>query len=169
MLDHQLELNDSFREWPLHLTLVPWFELDGEHLPKFIKDLDLLAFKTHSLELNTAGALVASHDKRYLARVSPKEGVVGLHNNLLEALSKAEAQLDTSGFTGPSYEPHITVPNGKELPASEFTFDKLYLVAKDNFGMKFVVYILPLADNLGRRHHYPAHKASAVLRRLSHR
>jgi 2'-5' RNA ligase len=118
---------EVFSRWPLHITLVPWFEYPepesilANHLDDFLKKVRI-----------TEGVVGKKTWFGYdlpVRLVEPKDKIAKLHNDLLGAVSAAGGQLSAKTYTGPRYTPHITVRGQRSIePGLVIKIDRITLV-----------------------------------------
>jgi 2'-5' RNA ligase len=147
--DNLGKIASPFTNWPLHLTLVPWFELSGEELPKFLADLDSITASYAPFELRPNGNASFGPRKIKVTLIKPEPEIVNLHLDLLKAISNCHASLVSDLFTGSNFRPHVTVQAGKSLPDNKVTLcSKLYLVAKGSGSQRQIAHELQFGNKL---------------------
>lgn len=129
------EVGRRFNEWPLHITLVPWFtapdlssvtnicrQAAAHATPFSVKVLDREYFGAHRLPV----MIIEKHPK-----------LVQLHNDLLDMITNAG--WDVPGrYTRSQYKPHVTRHHGKDASGS-VAIDAIYIVEKLEQGYRKVV------------------------------
>lgn len=130
-------------DWPLHVTVVPWFRL-----PK--ADTGFVPELARELQQHDAFTAVVDRQSRtrYFGdrRVSVMESTPWqpLHQATLEVVRHHAGTLLARTFIGSSYRPHVTFQKHGHLePADQFACDALYVVEKRK-DMREVIHKLPL-------------------------
>lgn len=115
VLVHALEPlgHNEFTQWPLHITLVPWFAW-----PSTLAELEMV-LQTGTRSMKHIVVVI----ERY-AHFNPRTPVYllrktvaleRLHQNLLEAITNNGGILAKNKFTQNAYTPHITVRRGQQF------------------------------------------------------
>jgi len=122
-----LQAGEGFvRDWPLHLTLVPWF---------WIRDLEKTIAAIEAVIQRQAALKITCTDESYLAGgrtrvrlVQKTDELEKFHQSLIDLINGLALPM-MDKFTGKQYLPHITV-RGADYPAKgdRFSLDHLALV-----------------------------------------
>lgn len=118
---------DTFAQWPLHVTLVPWF--DPRDLSEFVAQLQNVAAKYGSIE-STVGEqrIWGPNTVNVITRVPQLQR---LHLELLSLVRAHGTLLINEQYTGSNYTPHITHQKGVSAKkGSGVVLDTIYLVEK---------------------------------------
>lgn len=118
---------DTFAQWPLHVTLVPWF--DPRDLSEFVAHLQNVAAKYGSIE-STVGEkrIWGPNTVNVITRVPQLQR---LHLELLSLVRAHGTLLINEQYTGSNYTPHITHQKGVSAKeGSSVVLDTIYLVEK---------------------------------------
>jgi hypothetical protein len=118
---------DTFNEWPLHITLLPWFKLD----------VPISEFKT---ELNNQLAEVQSiavkvgperhFNKRAVNLIESSAGLLDLHELLLDFVKNNGEFTVSQSFVGPQFKPHIAKRLGKTMAEGKLVnVNRVYLIS----------------------------------------
>lgn len=92
--------------WPLHITLVSWFEIEDDEA--VMRSLDRLADATPPMRW-TVGPTQEFGPRKKLANVIKNEKEArNFHNLLRETLEGADVALHESRYTGADFKAHIT-------------------------------------------------------------
>lgn len=120
------------RRWPLHITLLPWFDAaQDQHIP-LRQSLIQVALTQPPVQV-TAGA-VAQFGARQNAQVNviAEAGALqSLHQALLDAVRLLDLPMQNTAHVGPAFRPHVTryedryVNLGDKLRVSDFYLVKL--------------------------------------------
>ncbi len=93
--------------WPLHITLVPWFQTKDEEA--VMRSLDRLAAELENMNLTVGGVEdVSGPGHRQANFIKNQQPVRELHKYLLATLERADIELHESRFTGKEYRAHVT-------------------------------------------------------------
>ncbi len=137
----QGKIPKHFTNWPLHLTLAPWFELSGKELPGFLADVESIVASYAPLQLSQAGSATFSPSKVKVTLIKTTPEIIKLHQDLLFAIRNRHATLLSAIYTGSNYRPHITNQLNWNLPKDQVIYgNKLYLVARESANQRKVVY-----------------------------
>lgn len=145
----QREVGQLFKDWPLHVTIVPWFRL-GVETDHLVQDLHLVwrdeaAFDVHMGEEDTH----FDHQKNRMATtVALPSPFVGLEQQLRDYLHNHDAWIaDELAGRRYSYRPHVTVQREGRLGSGDrFRCDQLYVVEQRG-GEKAVVGTIALSGS----------------------
>ncbi len=139
--EEQGDVTAHFTRWPLHITLVPWFEISGEKLPKFLTGLESIAHNYRPIRLNQAGSANFGAGKTKVTLIRPTSEIISLHQDLLQAIVDSNALLLSEKHTGSDFRPHITQRADRSVPEDKvITSNKLYLVAKEYPNQRQIVH-----------------------------
>lgn len=134
--------DDSFAQWPLHVTLVPWFKpLD---LKQFTKELKGKAGDYRQIT-STVGEqrIWGPHTVNIIDRVPMLQE---LHAELLALVRMHGRLLINEQYTGENYTPHITHQGAvSAMEGHMVTLGTIYLISRPaGGGKKTVVNKIPL-------------------------
>lgn len=141
----KVKLQQSFSSWPLHLTLVPWFELRGNELPNFINRVEKLCLVTPPLVLSMAENTSLGNRKLTLVKVDSR--LLKLHHALIEIIHKSSANIINDRTINDGFKPHISHRGQKGPSRKHFCARHLFLVAKTSPSERQVVYLLRLENS----------------------
>lgn len=118
----------DFGRWPLHITIMPWFEIDD---PKQAIDALKNVCKTHKPSWVTVGKtdyFGAKHDLEVNLIANPNP-LTSLHKELLETLKSVDAQFPHKKNLARNFMPHITKKSyAKVQPGYKIKIDKIHLI-----------------------------------------
>ncbi|GAC1387821.1 MAG: hypothetical protein NVSMB37_6420 [Candidatus Saccharimonadales bacterium] len=132
-----LKVGDQFVRsrltWPLHITVIPWFQTNKANATGLIK-----VFQQYLNTIDTFDVTIgprANFGAKNQIPVSLIEGSLTIlnqmHQSLLERLQSVNGQIDTSRqiYVGEKYRPHVT-HHGTRMPNQDNTMhiDNLALV-----------------------------------------
>lgn len=117
-------VTERFTTWPLHLTVVPWFE--APNVNAVSQALRPILARFQPFKVNSGPMAYFGSKKRTVTLIEPNTNLQRLHNELLSAVLAQGWQLK-GRYTGEQFKPHITHKQGR-APASELIIDYLWLV-----------------------------------------
>jgi 2'-5' RNA ligase len=124
----QLPKGLDFGRWPLHITIVPWFEIED---PAKAAEILKQVCQTHKPFWATVGptALFGSKNNLPVHTISNPNSLVSLHKELTYLLEAANAKFPNDKNLGKNYIPHITKKSfGKVQQGYRIDIDKIHLV-----------------------------------------
>ncbi len=115
-------------EWPLHVTVAPWFSVPDEDL--FIQFLERNLPSEPSFEsLMGEDAAFGADNEIPVTLVSNREPFAVLHNYLLEAIHGYDGVMLVNTWIRENYKPHVTHHGENRLfPGDTFMVRSLTLV-----------------------------------------
>ncbi len=138
----RVKRQEKFSVWPLHLTLVPWFEIRGPNLSTFLIAIQRLANSSPKPTLTTMGSGKLGPKKVEVTIIKPTSLLINLHQDLLSIVLENNAKLISKNYVEENFKPHVT-KRGERGPAQDRTVcRKLYLVAKCEDGERQVVEVV---------------------------
>lgn len=138
MLD-RVKKQENFSSWPLHLTLVPWFEINGINLSIFLRSIQKLANSSNKPTLIAMSSYKLGPKKIDVTLIKPTNSLIKLHQDLLKIVLESNAKLISEKYVRENFKPHVT-KRGARGPAQKITVcQKLYLVTKCEGGERQVV------------------------------
>lgn len=124
-----LRVGDQFRQWPLHVTLVPWFRVEGDST-SLAQGLELSLQTVPPFTVRAAGSTRFGPRKRLvrLLEGSPELGAV--EHRVRSYLHKKRAWLvDETTKRRYDFRPHVTVQGEYGLaPGAAVRVERLYIV-----------------------------------------
>ena len=134
-----LKKDDQFEEFPLHVTLMTWFDMP--HREAFIAHLQNFAVR-HSPQKVVGGAeAMFGIDNDIRVRKLGRIGSLqAMHDELLVMLTKLDGEVWPGGFVSDNYVPHVTYQgeNGL-LEGEEAVLDRIQLIAGDEVSPRTVI------------------------------
>ncbi len=132
-----------FSEWPLHLTLAPWFNIDNVDLPKFIDLLDNLFDQSGPLMIRLKDKQWFGHNREVpVMIVDDNERLIKLHESLLSGINQI-GRIIATDHTGNNYRPHITLKDNHKLTSGrKFDLNKIYIVSGQNNCLRQIVQVI---------------------------
>ena len=104
------------KEWPLHITLAPWFEVVDE--PALIANLEALAGRTESFSIQL-GPVEQFGNNATVTVVVDQTAV----RKLQEVLLKVVASVRDNRWVGKHYKAHVTHHDGQPSPETGAVLD----------------------------------------------
>ena len=120
-----------FKEWPLHVTIVPWFRLD---IPTDQLSTDLRkvwrGVRPFNVEMGAENVRFGHQKGKLVTLVKLSSPLVEVEKRLRSYLHQQNAWLvDESTRARRDFRPHVTVQGAGRLPEGEvFRGDRLYIV-----------------------------------------
>lgn len=125
----QPKVGFTFRAWPLHITIVPWF-MGGKQLA--IDTVEAIAARTPPLTVKLGeAAMFGPHNNVPVRRIINTLPLQALHQALLAALQQAGLQFHSTRYCGRKFNPYITNKRKLAMPAGPINIDRLHLVELD--------------------------------------
>jgi 2'-5' RNA ligase len=139
LFTEEVNSGQSFMNWPLHITLVPWFELKDDKLSSFLDELARVGKVIGPLKLDTRGVAYFSHDRVKVTLINNDDSLFRLHNKLLKLLDRFHVNLEASKYTANHYRPHITHnKHGSMIPKS-ISVNKVHMVVKTEGNYRKII------------------------------
>lgn len=116
-------------DWPLHVTIVPWFQLKGSE-SELNNDMQAVLMRQQAF---TAHVDTQSHTRFNSRKVSllRQSQWQDLHEKVLEVVARHAGVVATKLYIGLYYRPHVTFQKiGHLNPRDEFYCDSLYVVER---------------------------------------
>lgn len=118
---------EEFKQWPRHLTLVPWFEIsDTEQL---CSDIEVVAAEFSPLVLSVRGlSQVTSRSKPQNQILEKTIELQQLHNSLVGTIQSG-GTIRNLGEIGANFEPKVRIKGAKPLrPGGKVTVEHFSLI-----------------------------------------
>jgi 2'-5' RNA ligase len=116
--------------WPLHVTLVPWFNVSDEEA--VLRSLEKLADATQPFTLHVGRVEYFGHNNDIPVNViSNPDPTTSLHKRMIKALGKADIVYDEKMYIAQNYNPHITrheIDNRHSTEGEEIQVNDFHLV-----------------------------------------
>lgn len=128
-------VGDKFQMWPLHLTILPWFESGSvEEAVELLKPTT----KEHEPVKVTLGDFAKYGANRTVRLIKPSPSLNELHKQLLRAV-QASGWSIRGRYTGEHFSPHVTRTGGRDFKDDNFVIDKLYIAEALSQGYRKIV------------------------------
>lgn len=130
-----------FTQWPLHITLLPWFQAPSIAA---VEQLAQAAARDFTPFTVTVGKREYFGSSRQLAvkLIKTSEQIMELHNRLLNGVMSKGWNMP-GRYTGEHYRPHVTRKAGKDAEGS-MQIDAIYVAEKQPQGYREIVAKVPL-------------------------
>jgi 2'-5' RNA ligase len=120
-----------FREWPLHITIVPWFRLDltsAELAENYSRSL----VGSHPFEVRVGESTQFGYKKRKQVNLVQAPELIRLEGQTRRFLHSHKAWVvDEADKTRRHFRPHITVQSGeRSLEGDSLLCERLYVVVQ---------------------------------------
>lgn len=117
--------------WPMHLTLVPWFSAESADNKKLSLALHRAARQHLAFNIIIGEQKLFGPDKNVPVHIITSPEPKQLHELLVEEVEKAGYSIENKRWTGDRYQAHVTwysydhAEQGAELPLREFSLVRL--------------------------------------------
>lgn len=129
----EVEVGARFAMWPLHITLLPWFDAPGVDL--VINELSKILY---GIAVTTGDNTHFGSDKRLaVTLINNTSELQTLHEKLLEMVQKKDWNLQ-GRYTGKLFKPHVTQKAGRSTQG-KLLIDALHIVEKQGQGYRRVI------------------------------
>lgn len=115
-------------EWPLYVTLLPWFGIPETREDELKHELRRIADKTEPISVKTEGEDMFGRKHNIRVRLLGSESLRAMHYRLTNVVeNNLKGVIRDTEFCGRKYQPHIAeqghilVPANKELKISSFS------------------------------------------------
>ncbi|MDX1765747.1 MAG: 2'-5' RNA ligase family protein [Candidatus Saccharimonadales bacterium] len=122
--------DEEFAKWPLHITVVPWFqcELSEEELIDWCSRV-LQNARRLELEVGAQTMFRGRIPMHLLIENEGKRKLIHLHQKLIETMGERGFELVNDNYVGRQYKPHITVRGDRSIePGKMIQVEGLTLV-----------------------------------------
>jgi 2'-5' RNA ligase len=126
MVCHMLEVAPEcyqFSDWPLHLTVVPWFRVKEEALPNTLLAIEGISKRVGSFAIRAkANAWYGPQGNVPVTKVEDTTGrLAKLHHELLQSIQSNGGTILDLTYTGENYSPHVSLrEDGSGLLPDQF-------------------------------------------------
>jgi 2'-5' RNA ligase len=113
-----VESGQQFESLPLHVTLMPWFEITQESASTLNRYLRVLAKKTDTLELEGEEEVMFGKDEDVRVRKLAASTLRFVHFEILDAISRSGGRCQ-SPYIAENYNPHVSFVEGESIGQGE--------------------------------------------------
>ncbi len=118
----------NFGRWPLHITLIPWFEIDKSDKAKNVVRKISSSHKPFSTTVGEKALFGSDHNIEVYV-VKEKQPLRTLHNALVTELKAAGANFLDIKYMNDNYNPHITKKSYANVqPGYQLKISKIHLI-----------------------------------------
>lgn len=137
MIVHDLERNlpsTEFDKWPLHITIVFYFNYENTIQNKVVDLVAEIAGKIGPIEAIPGKIEMYGANKDVIVtEISDNENkLILLHNLLISGLSDIGCQFQDSAYVLDNYLPHVSNQGELTCPAEKFIINDISIVSKIN-------------------------------------
>lgn len=133
-------VGDTFTVWPLHMTVLPWFEIYSLGEAVALLQPIIKEFKPFTANLGEYAKYGSNRMVRLVVR-SPE--LHDLHNKLLRAV-QVNGLTIRGRYTGDHFSPHVTRTGGRDFDGDDFAISELYIAEALPMGKRRLSARLPL-------------------------
>ncbi len=113
-----VESGQQFESLPLHVTLMPWFEITQESAITLNRYLKVLAKKTDTLELEGEEEAMFGEDNDVRVRKLAASKLCLMHFDILAAINWSDGKCQ-SPYIAENYNPHVSFVEGESIGQGE--------------------------------------------------
>lgn len=134
-----LKKGDQFEDFPLHVTLMTWFDMPREHV--FLNQLQNFAHRYGSQAIEGGDEAMFGPEGNIRVRKLGRSGALhAMHDELHSMIVKLEGEVWSGGYVGEDYIPHVTYRGDKGLEKGEpAVLERIQLIRGDEKGPRYVV------------------------------
>lgn len=104
----ELKKGEQFVEWPLHITVVPWFVVEEERSQELDDLLGEIATRHHPIELIVGRlTMFGAHNDIRVNLINPNQALTDLHFDVLNSLEANNFPIHQKEWLGDKYQAHI--------------------------------------------------------------
>lgn len=141
----ELSKGDLFedQDWPLHVTVMPWFSIPKQYEPDFV---DALASRMHSVSpivvIGDQNEYFGDKEKGERIKVRTLRNIgklaYDIHPSVLDIINRFGGEVD-SPYIRDLYRPHVTYQHGVAIDeGEEVTLERLQFIRGDERGPRLV-------------------------------
>ena len=136
-----IEVGTQFTMWPLHITLLPWFNAPNIEIVQ--KNLEAIVKSRKSFQVTVGDIAYFGQRKLPVKLIQNTSELQRLHNDLVLMTSKNKWELP-GRYVGDYFKPHVTNKAGREAKGT-VVIDALYVFEKLGQGYRKTVAKVGLA------------------------
>lgn len=140
----EYETGKQFSMWPLHVTLLPWF--DAPDANGVVEALTPLLEKSAPINVQL-GDFAKLGAKRTARMLITSTDLKTLHEQLLKIVEDNGWPI-RGRYTGSHFSPHITRTSGRDYNGDGFVIDSLHIAEALPMGKRRLVARLPLRKSV---------------------
>lgn len=135
----KLVLHQKFTVWPLHLTLLSWFEISNFTLPQLLSNIELTIRKYEPIQIKGSTVAYFGPSKNIKVRLLDAEKeLYSFRQEFAQQITSSHISLNKNNQT---FQPHITFnSSNKSINKNETLFlSNLSLITKINNNHQYQV------------------------------
>lgn len=113
-----VEVGQQFNSLPLHVTLMPWFEINQESASTLNRYLSVIAKKTDTLELKGGEEAMFGKYEDVRVRKLAASTLRFVHFEILDAISRSGGKCQ-SPYIAENYNPHVSFVDDNSIGQGE--------------------------------------------------
>ena len=134
-----LKVGDSFEQWPLHVTAMPWFSLPEGRLAPFDNSLRNKMHNYKPMQLTGKKEALFGPEADVRVRTLGDLGSFALMHEALRTLVSDHGGETTAPYVGDAFVPHVTFQGEKGIDEGKvITLGGLQLISGDVTGPREV-------------------------------
>lgn len=153
----ELNKGDTFedQDWPLHVTIMPWFNVQKQFEDELIDEVADYAGTTHPLKVIGDVNKIFGPPNKPLEEVKVRTlrntaRIALLHTGILDIINRYGAEV-TSPYIRGSYQPHVTYQHGSGIEKDqEIILENLQLIRGDVSGPRIVEHTFSFGKDASR-------------------
>ncbi len=124
---NEKQIDDTFTDWPLHVTIIPWFKVKAIELV----DQALGQIAISHQPITVTGSERDNFGGHDVCLLEPAELLRGIHKYVYATLQGHGARFISTEFFGDNYNPHVTTQGDDVFDVGEQTvLNGFYLVKR---------------------------------------
>lgn len=124
-----LKKGEQFIEWPLHITIVPWFAMPEEEYVMLDSLLSKIAAKHKTFNVKVGGIEMFAKGTLAVKLIEPSQELQALHRDVFNTLENNGFPIHQKEFLGDKYRPHfIYKPEDKIKTGTAITVHSFSLI-----------------------------------------
>ena len=113
-----VEVGQRFKKLPIHVTLMPWLNIDPRNEAEFDRYMNVIARKLYNIYVIGKDEAMFGPEYDTKVRLVAEGALRAVHFDILAAADWAEATYDES-YVGENYIPHVSYTQEKRLAEDE--------------------------------------------------
>ena len=137
-----LKNGDSFEnDWPLHVTLLTWFELPEDKLGSLFSELVKLGLNTHAATIKGGKSELFGPETNIPVRlIKDQSALDSVQLKLLNVIDEFGAVVLNETFVGDGYRAHVSDTAAQHLSENETArVTSMSLIREDSEGVRVVI------------------------------
>lgn len=145
-----LKKGDEFSEFPLHVTLMTWFDMS--HKEAFTHQLQNFAARNATQAvIGGEEAMFGPNNDIRVRKLGTAGSLYAMHVDLLDMVTKLDGKVWSGGYVGEDYIPHVTYQGDHGLEEGDVArLSHIQLISGDETGPRTVLANLGLLKGTRR-------------------